>query len=70
MLKRHLKQRLHSLYNSFIFNNLYCKHINCVAMGFLLEPTLFLVCYENAWLDNTSFSLNRDNIAGMWMMYF
>ena len=39
----------------FIFNGKLCKHVNGVAMGFPLSPTLtnsFLVCFEKNWLQN------------------
>ena len=56
MLKKHLKQlwALTVKSSCFVFNNKYYKQIDGVAMGSLLGPTfadLFLVYYENMWLD-------------------
>ena len=55
MLKRHFKQLLTLIVKSpcFVFNNVYFKQIDGVAMGSPLGPTfanLFLVSYENIWL--------------------
>ena len=38
-----------------LFNNLYCKQVDGVAMGSPLGPTLanlFVVYYESKWLEN------------------
>ena len=56
MLKRQFKQLLTLTVKSscFVFNNLYYKQIDGAAMGSPLGPTfvnLFLVYYENMWLD-------------------
>ena len=56
MLKRHFKQLLTLTVKSscFVFNNVYYKQIDGVAMGYPLGPTfgnLLLVYYENMWLD-------------------
>ena len=56
MLKRHFKQLLTLTLESscFVFNNVYYKQIDGVAMGSPLGPTfanLFLVYFENMWLD-------------------
>ena len=56
MLRRHFKQLLTLAVKSscFVFNNMYYKQIDGVAMGSPLGPTfanLLLVYYENMWLD-------------------
>ena len=58
MLKRHFKQLLTLTVKSscFVFNNVYYKQIDGVAMNSPLGPTfanLFLVYYENIWLDKS-----------------
>ena len=55
--KRHFKQLLTFAVKSscFVFNDIYYKQIDNVAMGSSLEPTftnLFLVYYEHKWLEN------------------
>ena len=57
MLKRHFKQLLTLSVKSsfFLFNGVYYKQIDGVAMGSPLAPTLanlFLTHYEGRWLDN------------------
>ena len=58
MLKRHFRQLLTiSVKKSscFLFNDVYYKQIDGVAMGSPLGPTLanlFLVYHEDKWLDN------------------
>ena len=57
MLKRHVKELLsHAVKSSsFVFNNVYYKQVDHVAMGSQLGPTLaniFLVYYESKWLEN------------------
>ena len=57
MLKRHFKQLLTLSVKSsfFLFNGVYYKQIDGVAMGSPLGPTLanlFLTYYEDRWLDN------------------
>ena len=57
LLKRHFKQLMtHAVKSScFVFNYIYHKQIEGVAMGSLLAPTfanLFLVYYEHKWLEN------------------
>ena len=56
MLKQHFKQLLTLSVKSsyFLFNDIYYKHIDGVAMGYPLRPTLanlFLVYYEHKWLE-------------------
>ena len=57
MLKRHFRQLLTVSVKSscFLFNDVYYKQIDGVAMGSPLGPTLanlFLVYHEDKWLDN------------------
>ena len=57
MLKRHFKELLTISVKSscFIFNDVYYKQIDGVAMGSLLGPTLanlFLAYHEDKWLQN------------------
>ena len=57
LLKRHFKQFLTHAVKSlcFIFNDIYYKQIDSVAMGSPLGPTfanLFFVSYEHEWLEN------------------
>ena len=57
MLKRHFKELLTTSVKSscFLFNDVYYKQIDGVAMGSPLEPTLanfFLVYHEDKWLQN------------------
>ena len=57
LLKRHFKQLLTLAVKSscFVFNDIYNKQIDGVAMGSPLGPTfanLFLVYYEHKWLEN------------------
>ena len=57
MLKRHFRQLLTISVKSscFLFNDVYNKQIDGVAMGSPLGPTLanlFLVYHEDKWLDN------------------
>ena len=58
MLKKHVKELLtHAVKSSttFMFNNVYYKQVDGVAMGSPLGPTLanlFLVYYESKWLEN------------------
>ena len=57
MLKRHFKQLLTPAVKSscFVFNYIYYRQIDGVAMGSPLGPTfanLFLVYYEHKWLEN------------------
>ena len=57
LLKRHIKQLMTRAVKSFcfVFNHIYCKQFEGVAMGSLLGPTfanLFLVYYEHKWLEN------------------
>ena len=59
MLKRHFKQLLTLSVKSscFLFNDVYYKQVNGVAMGSPLGPTLanlFLVYYEHKWLEKCS----------------
>ena len=55
MLKQHFKQLLTlSVKSFFLFNDVYCKQVDGVAMGSALGPTLanvFLVYYEHVWLE-------------------
>ena len=56
MLKRHFKQLLTLSVKSscFLFNDVYYKQVDGVAMGSPLGPTLanlFLVYYERKWLE-------------------
>ena len=57
MLKKHVKELLtHAVKSStFMFNDVYYKQVDGVAMGSPLGPTLanlFLVYYESKWLEN------------------
>ena len=57
LLKRHFKQLMTRTVKSscFVFNHIYYKQIEGVAMGSLLGSTfanLFLVYYEHKWLEN------------------
>ena len=75
MLKKHFKQlwALTVKSSCFVFNNKYYKQIDGVAMDSLLGPTfadLFLVYYENMWLDKCPLTLNQNIIVNMWMIYF
>ena len=59
MLKRHFKQLLTLSVKSscFLFNDVYYKQVDGVAMGSPLGPTLtnlFLVYYEHIWLKKCS----------------
>ena len=57
MLKRHFKQLLILFLKSscFLFNDVYYKQTDGVAMGSQLRPTvtnLFLVYHERKWLES------------------
>ena len=64
MLKRHFRQLLMISVKSscFLFNDVYYKQIDGVAMGSPLGPTLanlFLVYHERKWLDNCPLQFHR-----------
>ena len=57
MLKKHVKELLAHAVKSptFMFNDVYYKQVDGVAMGSPLGPTLanlFVVYYESKWLEN------------------
>ena len=61
MLKRHFKQLLALSVKSscFLFNDVYYKQVDDVAMDSSLGPTLanlFLVYYEHKWLEKCLYS--------------
>ena len=61
MLKRHFKKllTLSAKSSCFLFNDVYYKQTDGVAMGSPLGPTLanlFLVYYEHKWLECCPFT--------------
>ena len=75
MLKRHFKQLLTLTVKSscFGFNNVYYKQIDDVAMRSPLGPTfanLFLVYYENMWLDKCPHQFKPKYYHRNVMIYF
>ena len=75
MLKRHFKQLLTLSVkpSCFLFNDVYYKQVDGVAMGSPLGPTLanlFLVYYEHKWLKSVLYSFGPSIIVVMSTTFF